>query len=59
MSTILSKPRVAVIGTGGTISSIALDSLDVLDYPDVSRKMQPAEIVDRTQARPTGLNYYN
>lgn len=49
MSTTPSKPRVALIGTGGTISSIALDSLDVLDYPDVSRKMKPAEIVDRTQ----------
>ena len=41
-----SKPRVALIGTGGTISSIAVDSLDVLDYPDVSRKMKPAEILD-------------
>ena len=48
MSTTPSKPRVALIGTGGTISSIALDSLDVLDYPDVSRKMKPAEIVERT-----------
>ena len=48
MSTPPSKPRVAVIGTGGTIASLALDSLDVLDYPDVSRKMKPAEIIDRT-----------
>jgi L-asparaginase len=48
MSTTPSKPRVALIGTGGTISSIALDSHDVLDYPDVSRKMKPSEIIDRT-----------
>ena len=26
------KPRVAVIGTGGTISSVGVDSLDLLDY---------------------------
>ena len=48
MSTPSSKPRVAVIGTGGTISSISFDSLDVLDYPDVGRKIKPAEIVERT-----------
>jgi L-asparaginase len=42
------KPRVALIGTGGTISSIAIDNLDVLDYPDASRKAQPAEIIART-----------
>ena len=48
MNTTPSKPRVALIGTGGTISSIAIDSLDVLDYPDVSRKIKPAEIIDRT-----------
>ncbi len=43
----MTKPTVAIIGTGGTISSIAEDSLDVLDYPDVSRKMQPDEAVSR------------
>lgn len=48
MTTSLSKPRVALIGTGGTISSIASDSLDVLNYPDTSRKAQPAEILNRT-----------
>ena len=48
MSTIPAKPRVALIGTGGTISSIAVDSLDVLNYPDVSRKIQPAEIMSRS-----------
>ena len=48
MSTPPSKPRVAVIGTGGTISSISFDSLDVIDYPDVGRKIKPGEIVERT-----------
>ena len=47
MSTPSSKPRVAVIGTGGTISSISFDSLDVIDYPDVGRKIKPGEIVER------------
>ena len=48
MNATTAKPRVALIGTGGTISSIALDNLDVLDYPDASRKAQPAEIIGRT-----------
>ncbi len=42
-----SKPLVAAIGTGGTISSIGRDSLDVLDYPDFGRKMDVAEAVGR------------
>src|ERR1700676_3279230 len=32
-------PRIAVIGTGGTISSIGASSLDVLDYPDFGEKL--------------------
>jgi L-asparaginase len=43
----MSKPKIAVIGTGGTISSIGRHSLEVLDYPDDSRKMEPAEAVER------------
>jgi len=43
----MSKPTVAIIGTGGTISSVVDDSLDVLNYPDVSRKMSPAEAISR------------
>jgi L-asparaginase len=43
----MSKPKVAVIGTGGTISSIADDSLEVLDYPETGRKMEPAEAIAR------------
>ena len=42
-----SKPIVAAIGTGGTISSIGRDSLDVLDYPDFGRKMDVAEAIGR------------
>ena len=41
------KPKIAVIGTGGTISSIGAHSLEVLDYPDASRKMDPAEAIQR------------
>jgi L-asparaginase len=40
-------PRVAVIGTGGTISSWAQSSLDSIDYPDFGRKLPVAEILDR------------
>src|SRR5438445_648794 len=32
-------PRIAVIGTGGTISSLGASSLDVLDYPDFGQKL--------------------
>lgn len=49
MSTGTQKPRVAIIGTGGTISSLAEDSLDVLDYPDNSRKMTAEEVLSRTK----------
>jgi L-asparaginase len=41
------KPRIAVIGTGGTISSISQHSLEVLDYPETGRKMEPAQSVER------------
>jgi len=42
-----SLPRIAVIGTGGTISSLAESSLDALDYPEFGRKMNIAEVLDR------------
>ncbi|GGE38209.1 L-asparaginase 2 [Agaricicola taiwanensis] len=41
------KPRIAIIGTGGTISSLGTHSLEVLDYPEVSRKMEPDEAIER------------
>nr|AFK83596.1 type II L-asparaginase [uncultured bacterium] len=41
------KPRVALVGTGGTISSIGRDSLDVWEYMDTSRKAEPEELLQR------------
>jgi L-asparaginase len=43
----MSKPKIAIIGTGGTISSMADDSLEVLDYPETSRKIEPREAIQR------------
>lgn len=40
-------PRIAVIGTGGTISSLGASSLDVLDYPDFGQKLAAAALLDR------------
>jgi L-asparaginase len=45
--TTTAKPRVALIGTGGTISSIGCDSLDVWEYMDTSRKAEPEELLQR------------
>jgi L-asparaginase len=39
------RPRVALIGTGGTISSIGRDPLDVWEYMDHSTKLEADEIV--------------
>ena len=41
------KRRVALIGTGGTISSIGRGSLDLWEYMDTSRKAEPAELLVR------------
>jgi L-asparaginase len=40
-------PRIAVIGTGGTISSLGSGSLDVLDYPDFGQKLTTEALLDR------------
>ncbi len=40
-------PRVAVIGTGGTISSLGTDSLDVLNYGDTGNRLEADELVAR------------
>jgi L-asparaginase len=45
MSTVL--PCIAVIGTGGTISSLGASSLDVLDYPDFGQKLSCEALLDR------------
>src|SRR6202047_2401237 len=40
-------PRIAVIGTGGTISSLSDGSLDVLDYPEFGQKLTCEALLDR------------
>jgi L-asparaginase len=40
-------PRIAVIGTGGTISSLGASSLDVLDYPDFGQKLTAEALIER------------
>ena len=40
-------PRIAVIGTGGTISSLGASSLDVLDYPDFGQKLSCEALIER------------
>src|SRR5271169_2770874 len=45
MNTALS--RIAVIGTGGTISSLGASSLDVLDYPDFGQKLACEALLER------------
>ena len=40
-------PRIAVVGTGGTISSLGASSLDVLDYPDFGRKLGCEALLER------------
>jgi L-asparaginase len=41
------RPVVAIIGTGGTISSLGRDSMDVLDYPDFGTKLGVAQVIER------------
>src|SRR5271169_1605317 len=45
MNTVL--PRIVVIGTGGTISSLGASSLDVLDYPDFGQKLSCEALLER------------
>src|SRR6201981_916994 len=40
-------PRIAVIGTGGTISSLGSSSLDVLDHPDFGQNLSCEALLDR------------
>src|ERR1700686_149316 len=40
-------PRIAVIGTGGTISSLGASSLDVLDYPEFGQKLSCEALLER------------
>jgi len=41
-------PRIAVVGTGGTISSLGASSLDVLDYPEFGTKLGVEQVLERT-----------
>src|SRR5437763_3607752 len=40
-------PRIAVVGTGGTISSLGASSMDVLDYPDFGQKLTSDALIER------------
>jgi L-asparaginase len=42
-----SKPMIAAIGCGGTISSLGRDSTDVLDYPDFGNKLAIEDVIGR------------
>lgn len=42
-----SKPRVAIVGTGGTISFTGRHSLDTWEYMDFGRRQTVAEILER------------
>jgi L-asparaginase len=43
------KPKIAFIGTGGTISSIGRDALDLIDYPDNGAKLAVDELIEKFQ----------
>lgn len=43
----MNKPRVAVIGTGGTIASVGKDSLDILDYAANETMLHVDDIIAR------------
>lgn len=40
------RPKVAFIGTGGTLSSLGRDSLDLLDYTATDRRLEADAILD-------------
>lgn len=40
------KPKVALIGTGGTITSIGRDPMDLQDYSVTGKRMHPSEMLD-------------
>jgi L-asparaginase len=44
----MTRRKIAVIGTGGTISSMATDSLDSLNYPDFGIKLNIVDLLART-----------
>ena len=44
------RPRVALIGCGGTISSLAVHEFDYIDYPETGRKLTAGEVLERIPA---------
>lgn len=43
----ISDRKVAVLGTGGTISSLGRDNLDLIDYPESGKKLEVDELLAR------------
>lgn len=43
----MSKPKVAIIGTGGTISSVGKDPLDILDYSATGIILDVNQLIER------------
>lgn len=44
------RPRIALIGCGGTISSLAADPFDYIDYPETGKKLTASEVLERIPA---------
>jgi L-asparaginase len=51
-----SKPTLAIIGCGGTISSLGTGPLDLMDYPDFGRKLSVGEVLQRVPEAATVAN---
>ncbi len=49
------KPNVLIIGTGGTISCIAADKLDFLDYPVAGVRLSTHELLDTLAITPPDI----
>ena len=47
MSVASRRPRVAVVGTGGSISTVGRDSLDLFEYGDFGRTLEVDELLAR------------
>ena len=47
MSSASTLPRIAIIGCGGTITSLGTGPLDMMDYPEFGRKMTVEEVLER------------
>ncbi|MCO6390095.1 asparaginase [Aliihoeflea aestuarii] len=43
----MASPSIGIIGAGGTISSLASDPRDYLDYPETGRKLSVEEVLER------------